>query len=110
MLAAYPSPMHPMLLYHLGWLDERGSRRAGSVGKALRPTLCLLACEACSGTFEPALPAAAALELLHGASLIYDDIQDDDRERRHRPTVWAVWGKRPALAAVIDDLGSNWTR
>jgi len=98
-LAAYPSPMQPLLRYHLGWVDEHGNALPRPVGKALRPTLCLLACEAASGAYEQALPAAAALELVHGASVIYDDIQDDDQERRHRPTVWAVWGKRRALGA-----------
>ncbi len=88
-----------MLRYHLGWLDEKGSPGQGLAGKALRPSLCLLACEAVGGDYHRALPAAAALELLHNYSLIHDDIQDDDLERRHRPTVWAVWGKPQAINA-----------
>jgi geranylgeranyl diphosphate synthase type I len=50
---------------------------------------------------EPAraLPVAAAIELIHNYSLIHDDIQDDDRERRHRPTVWSIWGKPQAINA-----------
>ena len=63
-----------------------------SQGKALRPTLCLFACEALSQDFSRAVPAAAALELIHNFSLIHDDIQDHDRERRHQPTVWHLWG------------------
>jgi len=98
-LADHRSPMYDMMRYHLGWLDEQGHPIAGSAGKALRPTLCLLACEACAGSWQRALPAAAALELLHNFSLIHDDIQDDDRERRHRPTVWALWGKPQAINA-----------
>lgn len=98
-LAAYPSALYGMLRYHLGWLDERGRPVAGWAGKALRPALCLLACEALAGDWRPALPAAVALELLHNASLIHDDIQDGDRERRHRPTVWALWGQAQALNA-----------
>jgi geranylgeranyl diphosphate synthase type I len=46
-----------------------------------------------------ALPAAAAIELVHNFSLIHDDIQDDDRERRHHPTVWSIWGKPQAINA-----------
>jgi geranylgeranyl diphosphate synthase type I len=42
---------------------------------------------------------AAALELVHNFSLIHDDIQDDDRERRHKPTVWSLWGKPQAINA-----------
>jgi geranylgeranyl diphosphate synthase type I len=68
-------------------------------GKALRPTLCLLACEAAGGDWHAALPAAAALELVHNFSLVHDDIQDRDAERRHRPTVWAVWGEPQAINA-----------
>ncbi len=98
-MAERRSPMYDMLRYHLGWIDEGGRPLAGSAGKALRPTLCLLACESLGGGIEKALPAAAAIELLHNFSLIHDDIQDDDRERRHRPTVWSIWGKPQAINA-----------
>ena len=46
-----------------------------------------------------AMPAAAALEFIHNFSLIHDDIQDKDRTRHHRPTLWAVWGMPKALVA-----------
>jgi geranylgeranyl diphosphate synthase, type I len=93
------SPLYDMMRYHLGWTDEDGRECPGPAGKALRPTLCLLACEAAGGDYRRALPAAAAIELVHNFSLIHDDIQDDDRQRRHRPTVWAVWGKPQAINA-----------
>ena len=98
-LAEHQSPMYDMMRYHLGWTDEQGRPVEGSGGKALRPTLCLLACEAAGGAYSRALPAAAAVELVHNFSLIHDDIQDDDRERRHRPTVWSIWGKPQAINA-----------
>jgi geranylgeranyl diphosphate synthase type I len=98
-LMARPSPLYDMLRYHLGWVDQKGNRCESAAGKALRPTLCLLACAAAGADYHRALPAAAAIELLHNFSLIHDDIQDDDRERRHRPTVWAVWGKPQAINA-----------
>jgi len=98
-LAEHPSPLYDMLRYHLGWIDERGNDRTEPAGKALRPTLCLLACEAVGGDYRAALPAAAALELVHNFSLIHDDIQDGDEQRRHRPTVWAVWGQAQAINA-----------
>jgi len=98
-LATYPSPLYDMLRYHLGWIDAQGRPLDGSAGKALRPTLCLLACEALGKGYAHALPAAAAIELVHNFSLIHDDVQDDDRERRHRPTVWAIWGKPQAINA-----------
>ena len=68
-----------------------------SQGKALRPTLCLFACEALASEYSRALPAAAALELIHNFSLIHDDIQDQDMERRHQPTVWHLWGIPKAI-------------
>lgn len=98
-LAERQSPLYGMMRYHLGWVDEQGHSLQGSAGKALRPTLCLLACEAAGGDWRKALPAAAAIELVHNFSLIHDDIQDDDTERRHRPTVWSIWGKPQAINA-----------
>ncbi|MFN3973747.1 MAG: polyprenyl synthetase family protein [Dehalococcoidia bacterium] len=88
-------PLH----YHMGWVDSRGNPTAAEQGKALRPTLCLFACEAVGAPPERALPAAVALECIHNFSLIHDDIQDGDTERRHRPTVWALWGVSKALTA-----------
>jgi geranylgeranyl diphosphate synthase type I len=98
-LARRRAPLYDMMRYHLGWIDVSGNGSRGPAGKALRPTLCLLACEAAGGYYRRALPAAAAIELIHNFSLIHDDVQDDDRQRRHRPTVWAVWGKPQAINA-----------
>ncbi|MDP3064612.1 MAG: polyprenyl synthetase family protein [Chloroflexota bacterium] len=105
--------IHSLLRYHLGWEDQNGSALSDGAhqGKALRPTLCLFACEALGGDWRNALPAAAALELAHNFSLIHDDIQDGDRERRHRPTVWSLWGQPKALWAgnamrILADLAA----
>ena len=90
-----------LLRYHMGWVDRWGNRAGSPIsqGKALRPTLCLFACEALSQDFTRAMAAAAALELIHNFSLIHDDIQDQDTERRHQPTAWRVWGMPKALVA-----------
>ncbi|MBI4297338.1 MAG: polyprenyl synthetase family protein [Chloroflexi bacterium] len=98
-LAPEDIPCRQLLHYHLGWMDEHGNPGPGFGGKALRPTLCLLACQAVGGDMEQALPAAAALELAHNFSLVHDDIQDGDSQRRHRPTLWYLWGKAQALNA-----------
>lgn len=98
-LAERQLPLYDMMRYHLGWVDENGNPRQGSAGKALRPTLCLLACEAVGGDYCRALPVAAAIELVHNFSLVHDDIQDNDRERHHHPTVWSIWGKPQAINA-----------
>lgn len=98
-LAERQSRLYDMMRYHFGWIDQEGNPQQGLVGKALRPTLCFLVCEAVGGEYRRALPAAVAIELVHNYSLIHDDIQDDDRERRHRPTVWSIWGKPQAINA-----------
>jgi geranylgeranyl diphosphate synthase type II len=70
-------------------------------GKRLRPGLCFAACEAVGGAPERALPAAAAVELVHTYSLVHDDLpcMDDDDERRGRPTVHVVYGEGVAVLA-----------
>ncbi len=87
-----------MVRYQLGWEDMEGKPQEGT-GKRLRPSLCLLACEAAGGDWRGALPAAAAIEFVHNFSLIHDDVQDRDTERHHRPTVWSVWGDAQAINA-----------
>ncbi|HKZ50200.1 MAG TPA: polyprenyl synthetase family protein [Dehalococcoidia bacterium] len=94
-----PPLLYHMMGYHLGWEKAKGRPTTAGGGKALRPTMCLLACEAVGGDWRQALPAAGALELVHNFSLIHDDIQDHDRERRHRPTVWVLWGQGQAINA-----------
>jgi geranylgeranyl diphosphate synthase type II len=72
-----------------------------SGGKRLRPLLVLLACEACGGEGESALPAACALEMVHTYSLIHDDLpaMDNDDFRRGRPTNHKVFGEALAILA-----------
>jgi geranylgeranyl diphosphate synthase type I len=88
-----------MARYQLGQVNADGSPAAADRGKAIRPTLCLLMCEALGGDLDAALPAAAGLELLHNFTLVHDDVMDDDETRRHRPTVWVVWGRPQAIDA-----------
>ncbi|MCS7286626.1 MAG: polyprenyl synthetase family protein [Anaerolineae bacterium] len=90
-----------MMRYHMGWADEELRPITAPAGKRLRPLLCLLSCEAAGGNWEEAIPAAAALELVHNFSLVHDDIQDRSPFRRHRPTVWKLWGE--ALAINVGD-------
>ena len=85
--------------YHMGWLDERGHPRVRPTGKLLRPSLCLWACEACGGNADDAIAAATAVEWVHNFTLVHDDIQDGDRSRHGRPTVWAVWGVAQGINA-----------
>lgn len=86
------SPLFTTLRYYLGWVDSEGNYDPQPAGKRVRPTLCMLACEAAGGDPTAALPAAVSLEFVHNFSLVHDDIEDHDRTRHHRLTVWAVWG------------------
>jgi geranylgeranyl diphosphate synthase type I len=93
-------PFYGMMHYHLGWTDESFEvTRSQASGKRLRPLLCLLACQAVGGEPQQALPAAAAVELIHNFSLLHDDIEDNSPTRRHRTTVWKIWGEPQAINA-----------
>src|SRR5437879_13371583 len=86
--------VYEMVRYHLG-LDGPGAVS----GKRIRPLLGLLAYASIAGDHRKALPGAAAVELGHNFSLVHDDIEDGDRERRHRPTLWAIHGVPLAINA-----------
>jgi len=88
------APVYEMIRYHLGLDGVDGPR-----GKRMRPLLGLLAYTSIAGEHTRALPGAAAVELGHNFSLVHDDIEDADRERHHRPTLWAVWGIPLAINA-----------
>lgn len=85
------------ITYHLGWTDEKGNPGHGDSGKGIRSTLAVLGAEAVSEVGSAAALGAVAVELIHNFSLIHDDIMDRDDTRRHRPTVWSVYGVAEAL-------------
>jgi geranylgeranyl pyrophosphate synthase len=84
-----------------GRLAEAMHYAATGPGKRLRPALVIAAAEACGATREAALPAAAAIEMLHAYTLVHDDLpaMDDDDERRGRPTVHIAFGEAIAILA-----------
>jgi geranylgeranyl diphosphate synthase type I len=94
-----PPTMRRIAGYHFGWVDEHGAVANADPGKAVRSTLTLLCAQAVGGSVRAALPAAAALELIHNSTLLHDDVIDRDMVRRHRPTAWAVFGVGPAVLA-----------
>lgn len=81
-----------MLRYAMGWVNADDTPYSKPTGKRIRPMLLLICNEAAGGNWQQALPAAAAVELLHNFSLIHDDIQDQSETRHNRPTVWQEWG------------------
>jgi geranylgeranyl diphosphate synthase, type I len=98
-----PSSMQHIAGYHFGWWDEHGQSEQGpekgAGGKAIRPTLALLSAQAVGGAAAAAVPAAAAVELVHNHSLLHDDVMDADLTRRHRRSAWSVFGVNPAILA-----------
>ena len=71
-------------------------------GKRLRPTFILLVYRACGGTdakVDDAIDAAIALELIHSATLLHDDIIDAGMLRRGKPSAFARYGFGPTLVA-----------
>lgn len=89
---AYPIPAFPMTEYHLGWRNQALETSRASGGKMLRPVLALLSYQAFNSDIDKIVPLAAAIELYHNHTLVFDDMQDGDRFRRNRPTVWSLWG------------------
>ncbi len=71
----------------------------GRGGKAIRPSLCLATCVAFGGALDEALPSAVAIELLHNAFLVHDDIEDESDLRRGEPTLHVRHGVPLALNA-----------
>jgi len=68
-----------------------------NVGKQVRPTLTLLCSKLCGKINDTAIQAAVALELMHTASLLHDDVVDEAKERRGNPSVYAQWGNKTAI-------------
>ncbi len=86
---------HEMLTYHMGWTGEGAGTSA--TGKRIRPLLVLVCAASCGAEWQTALPAAAAVELVHNFSLVHDDIQDNSEKRRGRPTSWVKVGTPMAI-------------
>lgn len=93
-----------MATYHFGMVTPSGApvptdEQRRIQGKRMRPLVAVLSCVASGGAPQDAAPLAAAIELLHNFTLIHDDIQDRSPNRRHRSTVWRVWGDAQAINA-----------
>ena len=83
--------------YHLGWTEADGTPSPARGGKGIRAALAVLSAEATWAGAEVGAPGGVAIELVHNFSLVHDDLRYGDIERRHRPTVWALWGPCVAL-------------
>ncbi|MFI5040360.1 MAG: polyprenyl synthetase family protein [Acidimicrobiales bacterium] len=85
--------------YHLGWTTPDGTPSPNNGGKGIRSALAVLSAEAADAPASVGVPGAVAVELVHNFSLLHDDVIDNDTERRHRPTVWSLFGVGKAIIA-----------
>jgi geranylgeranyl pyrophosphate synthase len=85
-----PTKFHPMLI------------EATEHGRRFRPLLLLVTNNGVGGKWRGVIELACAIELLHKASLIHDDVIDGDSFRRGKPTFWQTYGKRQAI--IVGDL------
>jgi octaprenyl-diphosphate synthase len=80
-------------------IAQLGEHVISSGGKRLRPALVMLCAELCGYTGPRRIQLAAALELIHTATLLHDDVVDFADLRRGRPSANAIWGNRRAVLA-----------
>jgi geranylgeranyl diphosphate synthase type II len=86
-LCGYLGPREPRR--HLYSLVADYPRRGG---RMLRPSLCIATARAFGASLDDAVRSGVALELLHNAFLVHDDVEDESDERRGRPTLHALHG------------------
>lgn len=84
-----------------GFLPRAAARAVSGRGKRLRPIMVLLAAECGGRADDRAIALAAAVELIHSASLVHDDVVDDAAHRRGRSSAKALWGNR--LSVLLGD-------
>jgi geranylgeranyl diphosphate synthase type II len=81
------------------WLYRLVRSYPSRPGKAIRPALCLSTCRAFGGSDRDSFAIAVAIEMLHNAFLVHDDVADGSERRRGRPTLPAAFGDALALNA-----------
>lgn len=90
--------MHDSMNSNVDVLRDAGRHILGAGGKRIRPRLTLLSFSAAGGeNVNDVATVAAAVELVHTASVVHDDINDHGVVRRGRPSVNAIWGRTFAL-------------
>jgi octaprenyl-diphosphate synthase len=96
-LALVEGAMREQLASPSGLVGALGTHVLGSGGKRMRPALLLLAADLCGYTGPRRIQVGAAVELLHTATLLHDDVVDFSSLRRGQPSANALWGNRRAV-------------
>lgn len=100
-MVPFMNGLDPLCEYQLGFRNEAGIPEDMVKGKYMRPMICLAVCEALGGDYQMITPAAGSIELIHRTSLVFDDIQDQGRERNQRPALWTICGLSQAVNAGL---------
>lgn len=77
------------------------SAQLSTKGKQIRPIIVILCSKLFGEINDRTIAAAASVELLHNATLIHDDVVDDSKTRRNRPTINSIWDNH--IAVLVGD-------
>lgn len=94
--------LYNLLRYQLGWVDQEGQPEPERPRESFHALLALAAGEAVGGDYGPALPAAAAVELVYNFALVHNKVQAGwagQRDAAARPSIWWIWGPAQAINA-----------
>lgn len=101
-IAKLEGQLHAYLKSDIALIEEVAAYVIANGGKRLRPVLAMLAAELCQGDAAAALPYACAVEYIHTASLLHDDVVDNALIRRGKPSANAKWGN--AVSVLVGDF------
>ena len=91
--------LYNLLRYHLGWVDQQGQPEITGPRDSFHSLIAPTVCQALTGQYQPSLPVAAAVELLHNFSVVHSDVQAGRVDAGARPSIWWVWGPAQAINA-----------
>ncbi len=82
-------------------MDKVVTAQLSSKGKQIRPMIVILCSKLVGDANSNTIAAAASVELLHNATLIHDDVVDDSKTRRNKPTINSIWDNH--IAVLVGD-------
>ncbi len=96
-LAAVDTVIHSRMISEVALIPQLGQHLVDSGGKRLRPLITLAAARQYGYTGQAHLKLAAAVEFIHTATLLHDDVVDESALRRGRPAANVLWGNKPSI-------------
>src|SRR5882724_8895572 len=96
-LAAVDDVIHSRMLSEAALIPQLGAHLVDSGGKRLRPLITLAAARQFGYPGNAHVKLAAAVEFIHTATLLHDDVVDESALRRGRPAANVVWGNKPSI-------------